>query len=176
MEASDIRRLNELEEENSKLKRMFAYLSLENEALKEVIAKNALGPAEKRDLVDHMGQEHGLSVRQSCAALRLSRTVYGYRPALWDDLLVIEALLQLAERYPRYGSGKLFAVVRRHGYRWNHKRVYRVYCLLKLNLRRKGKKRLPSRNSPPRGPNKWVHFFPPEANVCWSLDFCTTRS
>ena len=38
MEASDIRRLKELEEENSKLKRMFANLSLENEALKDVIA------------------------------------------------------------------------------------------------------------------------------------------
>jgi len=39
MEASDIRRLKELEEKNSKLKRMFANLSLENEALKDVIAK-----------------------------------------------------------------------------------------------------------------------------------------
>jgi putative transposase len=39
MEAADIRRLKELEEENSKLKRMFANLSLENEALKDVIAK-----------------------------------------------------------------------------------------------------------------------------------------
>jgi len=39
MEASDVRRLKEFEEVNSKLKRMFANLSLENEALKDVIAK-----------------------------------------------------------------------------------------------------------------------------------------
>ena len=39
MDVSDIRRLKELEEENNKLKRMFANLSLENEALKAVIAK-----------------------------------------------------------------------------------------------------------------------------------------
>ena len=39
MEVSDIRRLRELEEEHRKLKRMFANLSLENEALKDVIAK-----------------------------------------------------------------------------------------------------------------------------------------
>lgn len=39
MEASDIRRLKDLEEENRKLKNMFANLSLENEALKDVIAK-----------------------------------------------------------------------------------------------------------------------------------------
>lgn len=39
MEASDIPRLKELEEENRKLERMFANLSLENEALKGVITK-----------------------------------------------------------------------------------------------------------------------------------------
>ena len=39
MEASDIRMLKELEQENSKLRRMFANLSLENEALKDLIAK-----------------------------------------------------------------------------------------------------------------------------------------
>jgi len=39
MEASDIKRLKELEKENAKLKKMFAELSLENEALKDVITK-----------------------------------------------------------------------------------------------------------------------------------------
>ena len=39
MEASDISRLRDLEAENIRLKRMFADLSLENEALKDVIAK-----------------------------------------------------------------------------------------------------------------------------------------
>jgi putative transposase len=39
MEASDIKRLRELEEENSRLKKMFADLSLENEAMKELFKK-----------------------------------------------------------------------------------------------------------------------------------------
>ncbi|EAR07398.1 hypothetical protein MED297_03457 [Reinekea sp. MED297] len=39
MEASDIKRLRELEEENSRLKKMFAELSLENEAMKELFKK-----------------------------------------------------------------------------------------------------------------------------------------
>jgi len=111
-----------------------------------------------------MHRDHGLSERQACAALGLSRTVYRYEPKPRDDSPIIEALLGLADRYPRYGFGKLFAVLRRHGFRWNHKRVYRVYCLLKMNLRRKGKKRLPSRNPQPLA-------VPPCANVCWSIDF-----
>ncbi len=39
MQASDIKRLRELEEENRRLKQMYADLSLENHALKDVIAK-----------------------------------------------------------------------------------------------------------------------------------------
>ena len=39
LEASDIKRLKELEHENGRLKRMYADLSLENAALKDVISK-----------------------------------------------------------------------------------------------------------------------------------------
>lgn len=39
MEASDIRRLKDLEDENRRLKQMYADLSLENRALKDVIKK-----------------------------------------------------------------------------------------------------------------------------------------
>ena len=40
LDASDVKRLKELEHENGRLKRMYADLSLENAALKDVIAKN----------------------------------------------------------------------------------------------------------------------------------------
>jgi putative transposase len=39
LEASDVKRLKDLEHESSRLKRMYADLSLENAALKDVIAK-----------------------------------------------------------------------------------------------------------------------------------------
>jgi len=39
MEASDVKRLKETQEENAKLKRMFADLSLENLALKDLLEK-----------------------------------------------------------------------------------------------------------------------------------------
>lgn len=41
MEASDVKRLKDLEEENSRLKRMFAELSLDHAILKDVISKKA---------------------------------------------------------------------------------------------------------------------------------------
>lgn len=39
MEASDIKRLKELEEENRRLKQLYADISLENRALKDIIVK-----------------------------------------------------------------------------------------------------------------------------------------
>jgi putative transposase len=47
METSDVRRLKELEEENSRLKRMYAELSMDHSILKDVISKKGWGSANK---------------------------------------------------------------------------------------------------------------------------------
>lgn len=47
MEASDVRRLKDLEEENARLERMFAELSMDHAILKDVITKKGWGPASK---------------------------------------------------------------------------------------------------------------------------------
>ncbi|NVN82675.1 transposase [Vibrio sp. Scap24] len=78
--------------------------------------------------------------------------------------MIIEKTQEISERYPAYGFGKIFKVLRRWGHPWNHKRVYRVYCSLKLNFRRKGKGRLPSRNPAPLAAPEYM-------NACWSMDF-----
>jgi len=62
MEASDIKRLKELEDENRRLKQMYADLSLENRDLKDVIEKK-LKSLEKRELVYFVRQKHELSIR-----------------------------------------------------------------------------------------------------------------
>ena len=59
-------------------------------------------------MADLIRQEHGLSIRKACMALMLCRTVYGYQPKPRDDETIITVLITLAERYPRYGFGKLF--------------------------------------------------------------------
>jgi len=47
MESSDIKRLKELEDENTRLKRMYAELSLDHTILKDVITKKGWVPAGK---------------------------------------------------------------------------------------------------------------------------------
>ncbi len=121
-------------------------------------------PVERKQLVLHMVNEHEMSIRKACAALKVSRSYYAYKAHPRDDSEVIVALTELAEQYPRWGFSKLFPRLRKLGHPWNHKRVWRVYCLLKMNLKRKAKKR------PPKGTRKAV-AQPLTANHCWSIDF-----
>ena len=126
--------MKDLEDENRRLKQMLAELSLECHALKDVIEKKTLKPVIKRELVSYLTVQFAMSLRQACSILSLSRTVFRYQPDTQRDEPVIMALTVAAERYPRYGFEKLFQVLRRQGKSWNHKRVHRIYCLLKLNF------------------------------------------
>ncbi len=109
-------------------------------------------------------ESYGLSERHACRLLGISRSTFRYQAKKEDDSEIREQLRQLAERKPRWGFRKMRDWLRNHGYRWNHKRVYRVYCQLRLNLRVKPKKRLPARE-----PQTLVQ--PAVPNECWSMDF-----
>lgn len=77
---------------------------------------------------------------------------------------ITELLMRLADSHKRWGFGLMFRWLRRQGYTWNHKRVYKIYCELELNLRIKPKKRVPTRDPIP------LHQ-PEISNVFWSMDF-----
>jgi len=80
-----------------------------------------------------------VSERRACRVVNLSRSVHRYVYKRRDDSEVIDALSVLAERHPRFGFRKLFKRLRNVAHPWNHKRVWRVYCAMKLNLRRRFK-------------------------------------
>jgi len=81
---------------------------------------------------------------------------------------VINKLNELAIDLPHRGFDDYYGRIRQEGYPWNRKRVLRVYRLMKLTMRRKRKKRLPSRIKEPL-------VIPNRLNETWSMDFmCDT--
>mgnify|MGYP001559458192 CR=1 FL=1 len=116
--------------------------------------------------MQYLTKEHKLSVQRSCNCIGMSRATY-YRTSEVNedfDTEIIEALNSMVERHNRWGFWKCFKAVRRQGHIWNHKRVYRVYCQLRLNQKRRAKRRIPRRIRQPL-------IIPQRANQVWSADF-----
>lgn len=115
-------------------------------------------------MVDYSRQEFKISLRQACILFHISSSVYYYKAKRKDDDEVIGELSRLAELHSTWGFWMMYHRLRNLKYMWNHKRVYRVYCLMRLNMRNKRKKRLPRRVKEPL-------LCPVCPNVTWSLDF-----
>lgn len=105
-----------------------------------------------------------MSQRQACKTLSVPRSSFQYKPKAKNDTPVINALQGLVEKHPAIGFWQSHFRLRRQGFDWNHKKVYRVYTSLKLNIRRRFKKRLPTRV-------KQALFQPDAINQVWSIDF-----
>lgn len=87
---------------------------------------------------------------------------YFYYESVKDDSAVEEAIRKASE----HGDGfwKIFEIIRRDGYTWNHKKVYRVYKAMHYEKRKRLKKRLSARVKNPLEQ-------PMEPFVTWSIDF-----
>lgn len=120
--------------------------------------------AERREAVGYLKSWYEISERTACEAVLISRRAYRYAPQARGDAALIEALGRLARDHPDLGFGKFYSMLRADGHGWNHKRVHRVYCEMKLNKRRKHKRRVPARHPEPLR-------VPEGVNKSWSADF-----
>ncbi len=107
-----------------------------------------------------------LSIRAACKVFTISETCYRYEPKLNDENMVIaDWLLGLTGRQRNWGFQLCFLYLRNvKGFKWNHKRVYRIYRKLELNLRIKPRKRLVRDKPEPLS-------VPQNINEVWSMDF-----
>ena len=112
--------------------------------------------------------DHDISIRHSCRVLGLRRQTYhrrkrGHRPEEVDQ--AIAALLhQVTKRFVAWGFWMVFHYLRKQGYTWNHKRIYRIWKAKGLNLR-----------LPPKRPKiRRIYqdlLAPDQVNQGWAMDF-----
>ena len=79
----------------------------------------------------------GLSIRRACGLVGLGRSTQQDQPHRADDSTLRGRLRELAEERRRFGAPRLHVLLRREGWRVNHKRTEWLYREEGLALRRK---------------------------------------
>ena len=107
-----------------------------------------------------------MSIRLACCTFQISETCYRYKAKFSkDNELIAKLLIGLTQNQRNWGFGLCFLYLRNvRGFKWNHKRVYRIYCELQLNMRIKPRKRLKRAIPEPLSVTDRI-------NDCWSMDF-----
>jgi putative transposase len=122
-------------------------------------------PAARRQAVEIAQQEHGLSRRRACRLVGISRSLVERAPKrAHEHARLRERLRALAGERRRFGYRRLHELLRREGWKANHKLVERLYREEKLAIRRRGRQKR-------SGGSMAGHWCPIAANQRWSLDF-----
>lgn len=123
-------------------------------------------PLARRTSAQWLVSEKQITIERACQLVMISRSSYYYQSRLQpENDLIAQWLIKLTQWQKNWGFGLCFLYLRNiKGFVWNHKRVYRIYCELSLNLRIKPKKRLVRDKPEPL-------VVPNSINECWSMDF-----
>ena len=108
--------------------------------------------------------QKGYSQRRACALIGIAAKTYRYASSRSDDRELRARLRQLAGERRRFGYRRLHILLRREGFKLNHKMLFRIYREERLMVhRRGGRKRALGTRAP--------MALPQGANQRWSLDF-----
>jgi putative transposase len=110
-------------------------------------------------------KNYRVATMRACSIVCLQRSCWYYKPHRRDDSAIRHRIKEIAQVRIRYGYQRIHVLLRREGWRDNHKRVYRVYCEEGLNLRSKRPKR--SRAASQRLDRPQLSSI----HQSWSMDF-----
>lgn len=107
-----------------------------------------------------------MSIRVACVAFDISETCCRYQATCAaENAEIADHLIRLTHNQRNWGFGLCFLYLRNvKGYSWNHKRAYRIYRELELNLRINPRKRIVPEKPEPLA-------VPAAIKQCWSMDF-----
>ena len=131
-----------------------------------------LSPARRRQCVDHLQAELGISERRACAVAGQHRSTQRKRPRGRDDEEALTAaIIRLASQYGRYGYRRITALLRTEGWHVNAKRVQRIWWREGLKVPQKQ----PKRGRLWLNDGSCIRLRPCWPNHVWSYDFVMDR-
>jgi len=97
---------------------------------------------QRRQAVRFLCEAFGVSERRACRVLGQPRSTQRQRPKPREEEgRLVARMLELVRRHPRYGYRRIWALLRREGWRVNRKRVHRLWRQQGLKVPRKQRKR-----------------------------------
>lgn len=97
--------------------------------------------AQLRQLVTDLRNDYRVSERKACGVVMVARSTIHYTARKREDRPVRKRIREIAETKVRYGFWRIHVLLRREGWKDNHKRTYRIYREEGLNLRSKRPRR-----------------------------------
>ncbi len=98
--------------------------------------------AQRRQAVRHLQERFGVSQRRACRVLGQARSSQRQEPRRKEgEEALVRRMLELVCRHPRFGYRRIWALLRREGWRVNRKRVYRLWRKQGLKVPRKQRKK-----------------------------------
>ena len=94
-------------------------------------------PSQRKEMAQRVVTDRCISIRLACQAFGISETCYRYQAKLsGDNALIADWLFRLTTTNRNWEFGLCYLYLRNvKGFVYNHKRVYRIYRELELNLR-----------------------------------------
>ena len=114
-----------LKDENFRLKKMVADLSLDKQMLQDVI-KKAYNPSKKKQLACYLKEQYRVSTRRSYMVMMIHNSVYYYQYHRKEDAALRCRVLKIAVTRIRYSYWRIYTLLRREEWRDNHKRFFRA--------------------------------------------------
>ena len=166
---SELRELRQLRDENGRLKRLVADLSLDRQILQGDRVKKAVKPGLRRKLGRWAQQTYQIGQRRTARLMKVGWSTWLYRRKVrrFEEMLR-RCVCEMAATYVRYGYRRLTVLLRREGWKVIAKRIYRLYAEEQLIVRTKLRKKIGRRQ-------RLAAPMAVEANVCWSMDFVSSR-
>ena len=127
-------------------------------------------PSQRKEMAVQAVKEKSVSIALTYRTFMVSESCYRYERKLSDENAEIaDWLVCLTTAHRTWGFGLCFLYLRNvKGFTWNHKRVWRIYCELELNLRIRPRKRLVREKPKPLS-------VPNAPNITWSMDFMSDQ-
>jgi putative transposase len=98
--------------------------------------------AQRRQTVRHLRDTFGVSERRACRVLGQPRSTQRQKPKTKEEEeRLVTRMLELVRLHPRYGYRRIWALLRREGWRVNRKRIWRLWRQQGLKVPRKQRKK-----------------------------------